>query len=70
VYNGKVFPTKLRKLLAITGGVALLVILLLSFANVISHYVFGLGEAVILVVFLSLSILIGRRERKNRNLTS
>ena len=51
MYNGKIFPTKLRKMVAITGSILLLVIVILAVFNVVSSIVLSLSIAVVVIVF-------------------
>ena len=68
MYNGKIFPTKLRKMLAIIGSVLLVIIVILSIFNAISYTVSGLSIAVVVVVFaFLLPMLIKQHEQKQGN---
>jgi uncharacterized membrane protein YGL010W len=68
MYNGKIFPTKLRKMVAITGSILLLVIVILAVFKVVSSIVFGLSIVVLVIVFaFLLPQLIKNREQKQAN---
>jgi hypothetical protein len=67
MYNGKIFPTKLRKITAIIGSILLLVILILAVFNVISYIIFGIGIVIILIVFVFLPLVIKQHEQKQGN---
>jgi hypothetical protein len=67
MYNGKIFPTKLRKIMAIIGEILLLGILILAVFNIISHIIFSIGIAIILIVFVFLTLVIKHHEQKQGN---
>ena len=51
MYNGKIFSTKLRKMVALIGSILLLVIVILAVFNVVSSVFFGFGIVVLVIVF-------------------
>lgn len=68
MYNGKIFPTKLRKIVAIVGSALLLVIVILAVFNIVNSIVSGLSLAIVVVVFaFLLPILVKRYEQKQAN---
>ncbi|MGD0645938.1 MAG: hypothetical protein ABSA75_13610 [Candidatus Bathyarchaeia archaeon] len=68
MYNGKIFPTKTRKLAAIVGLALLTVITFLMYINIIGQIVFDVFFPVFLVVFAWLPpLLIRRHEKKQAN---
>ncbi len=66
--NGKIFPSKLRKIVMIIGGILLLIILIMSGFNFIGSNVTLVSLAIVTIVFaFLLPILIKRYERKLLN---
>ena len=68
MYNGKIFPTKLKKMLFIIEVVLILVIVILAVSNIINAIVSGLSLAALVVVFaFLLPQLIKQHEQKQAN---
>jgi uncharacterized membrane protein len=68
MYNGKIFPTKLRKIVAITGSILLLVIVILAVLNVVSSTILDLCIAVVVIVFAFLLPQLIKKHEQNKQI--
>jgi positive regulator of sigma E activity len=64
--NGKIFPTKTRKALAILGMFLVTLLLVSSFLNIINHIFSVLGMVVIVFTFLMIARYMRRYDERNK----